>query len=100
MRMKLLMQWDIRPGREGQYFEFVVREFAPAVMKMGLQIVDAWYTLYGDPPQILLAGVARDEQTLRRIIDSQEWDDLLNSLLKYVHHFQKKMVPDRGDFQL
>jgi hypothetical protein len=98
--MKLLMQWDIRPGREGQYFEFIVREFAPSVMKMGLQIVDAWYTLYGKPPQILLAGVARDEQTLRHIIDSQEWDELLSNLLKYVHHFQKKIVPDRGDFQL
>ncbi len=100
MKMKLLMQWDIRPGREGQYFEFMVREFAPSVMKMGLQIVSAWYTLYGEPPRILLAGVARDERTLRQIVDSHEWDDLLGSLLRYVHHFQKKVVPDRGDFQL
>lgn len=100
MKMKLLMQWDIRPGREGQYFEFVVREFVPAVAQMELQIVDAWYTLYGETPKILIAGVAKDIQTLRQIMTSKEWEELLDNLLKYVHNFQRKIVPDRGHFQL
>jgi hypothetical protein len=100
MKMKLLMQWDIRPGRDTQYPEFIVREFLPAVTRMGLQIVDAWYTLYGNSPQILVAGVAPNEQVLRQIVASQEWEKLLSSLFDYVHNFQKKIVPDRGRFQL
>jgi hypothetical protein len=100
MKMKLLMQWDVRPEREDQYFEFIVREFAPAVARMGMQIVDLWYTLYGEKPKILLAGVVKDQQTLRRITASQEWDELLGRLFEYVQNFQKKVVPDRGSFQL
>jgi hypothetical protein len=100
MKMKLLMQWDIRPGDKGQYFEFTAREFVPSVTKMGLQIVDAWYTLYGHGSQILIAGVAKDEGTLREILASQEWLDLLGNLSEYVRNFEKKVVPDRGGFQL
>ncbi len=98
--MKLLMQWDIRSGRDGGYLEFVVREFAPAVTRLGLQIVDAWYTLYGDKPQILVAGVAPDELALRHILASSEWEELLDKLGEYVHNYQQKVVPDRGRFQM
>ena len=100
MKMKLLMQWDIRPGQDSQYLEFIVREFVPAVGRLGLQIVDAWYTLYGNEPQILVVGVAPNEQKLRQILVSQEWEKLLDSLSKYVGNFQTKIVPDRGRFQM
>jgi len=100
MKVKLLMQWDIRPGHEGDYFEFIVREFAPAVTQMGLQVVDAWYTLYGNTPQILIASVAPDKQTLKGVIASQEWGMLLKRLSTYVHNLQKKVIPDHGSFQL
>ena len=98
--MKLLLQWDIRSGFDGQYPEFIVREFAPAITRMGLQIVDVWYTLYGNAPQILVAGVAPSEQRLRQILASEEWEDLVDRLLTFVHNFQMKIVPDRGRFQL
>jgi hypothetical protein len=100
MKMKLLMQWDINPGHDSQYLEFIVREFVPSVGRLGLQIVDAWYTLYGDQPQILVAGVAPDEQKLRQILVSPEWAKLMDSLSKYVNNFQTKIVPDRGRFQI
>jgi len=100
MKMKMLMEWDIQPDRDGQYLEFVVREFAPAVMRLGLQIVDAWYTLYGDKPQILVAGVTPDEPTLRKILSSQEWADLLEKLSEYVHNYRQKIIPDRERFQM
>jgi hypothetical protein len=48
----------------------------------------------------LIAGVAKDIQTLRQIMTSKEWEELLDNLLKYVHNFQRKIVPDRGHFQL
>jgi hypothetical protein len=100
MKMKLLMQWDIRSGRDSQYLEFIVRDFVPAVARMGLQIVDAWYTLQGDVPQIMVAGVTPDEASLRKILVSQEWEKLLESLSEHVCNFEKKILPDRGRFQL
>ena len=55
MAVKLLMTWDILPGREQEYFEFVVRDFIPGVQRMGMEPSDAWYTMYGSQPQILAA---------------------------------------------
>ena len=100
MKMKLLMQWDIRSGRDTQYLEFIVREFVPSVARLGLEIVDAWYTLYGEKPQILVAGVASNEQVLRQIMESSEWVKLLENLSRHVSNFQQKVIPDRGRFQL
>jgi len=100
MKMKLLMQWDIRSGRDTQYLEFIVREFVPSVARLGLEIVDAWYTLYGEKPQILVAGVASNEQVLRQIMEGPEWVKLLENLSRHVSNFQQKVIPDRGRFQL
>jgi hypothetical protein len=44
--VKLLMNWDIKPGRDQDYFEFVVREWMPGVTKLGIVTVAAWYTVY------------------------------------------------------
>jgi hypothetical protein len=54
---KLIMNWDINPEHEQEYFEFVVREFLPQIQKIGFQLSDAWVTVYGDEPQIMVAAV-------------------------------------------
>jgi hypothetical protein len=100
MKMKLLLQWDIRPGSDSQYREFIMREFAPGAAQMGLQITEVWYTLYGDVPQILIAGAVPDRAKLGAILISEEWQDLYQRLLTFVENYQQKIVPDRGQFQL
>lgn len=100
MTVKLLMSWDILPGQEQTYFEFAMQTFAPALMKMGWQPTEAWYTLYGDGPQILTAGVTDSVEKMRQILDSDEWEDLKRRLLEYVTNFQYKVVPATGRFQM
>jgi hypothetical protein len=98
--IKLLMSWDILPGQEQTYFEFAMQTFAPALMKMGWQPTEAWYTLYGDAPQILTAGVTDSVEEMRDILDSAEWEDLRQRLLEYVTNFRYKIVPATGRFQI
>ncbi len=98
--MKLLLTWDIKPGQESEYFEFVVREFAPGIMKLGLQPTEAWYTMYGKCPQIMTSGITDDMPTMEKVLASSEWQDLHGKLLQYVENFQKKIVPAAGRFQL
>ena len=45
LAVKLLMTWDILPGREQEYFEFVVRDFIPELQRMGMEPSDAWFTM-------------------------------------------------------
>ena len=57
MSTKLIMSWDITPQREQEYFEFVVREFIPGIQELGFELSDAWATIYGSQPQILVGAV-------------------------------------------
>ncbi|MFN2291198.1 MAG: hypothetical protein ACK2UC_08420 [Anaerolineae bacterium] len=100
MSVKLLMNWDIRPGQEQTYFEFAMQTFAPALMKMGWQPTEAWYTLYGDAPQIMTAGVTDTVDEMRVILESEEWEDLRDQLLEYVTNFEYKVIPASGRFQM
>ena len=100
MAVKLLMSWDILPGKEQTYFEFAMKTFAPELMKMGWQPTEAWYTLYGDGPQIMTAGVTDSVEKMRDILESYEWEELRNRLLQYVTNFEFKVVPASGRFQI
>lgn len=100
MAVKLLMTWDILPGKEQEYFEFVVRDFIPGVQRLGLEPSDAWYTMYGDQPQILAAMQSSSLISLQRILDSADWKSLTQQLLDYVEDFSLKIVPARAGFQL
>jgi hypothetical protein len=98
--VKLLMTWDIRPGQEQTYFEFAMQTFAPAMMKMGWQPTEAWYTLYGKAPQIMTAGVTDSVEEMRVILESEQWEELRDQLLEYVMNFQYKVIPASGRFQI
>ncbi len=98
--VKLLMSWDIRPGQETEYFEFVVREFAPGIMRLGIQPTEAWYTVYGNGPQILTGGVAEDLKTMQQILVTEEWKELLEKLMAFVTNFRHKIVAATGRFKL
>ena len=100
MTVKLIMTWDITPGREQEYFEFVVREFIPQVQQLGMELKDAWLTMYGDQPQIMASAQMADLPAMQGIMDSKEWQGLVNRLLDYVENYQYKIVPAKSGFQM
>ncbi len=98
--VKLLMTWNIKQGRESEYFEFIVQEFGPELAKLGVKPTDAWYTAYGECPQILTGGVAEDLESVRTMLATEEWRELKKKLLTYVTDYQQKIVRASGGFQL
>lgn len=100
MTVKLLMTWDILPGREQEYFEFVVREWLPGIQRLGLEPSDAWFTMYGDQPQIMAAAQISSMSSVEKILKSKDWESLRVQLMDYVEDFQYKVVQARTGFQL
>ena len=100
MAVKLLMTWDILPGREQEYFEFVVRDFIPGMQRMGMEPSDAWFTMYGEQPQIMAALQIASINALQRILDSSDWQEMVQRLLDYVENFNYKVVQARAGFQM
>ena len=97
---KLIMTWDIIPGQEQAYIQYNTREFVPRLMKLGLQPMDSWYTIYGKAPQIMAGWVHEDADSIRRAVESDEWNELREELRDYVHNFRVKITPVTGMFQM
>ncbi len=99
--VKIIMFWDIKPEREQEYFEFVVREWVPGITRMGMEPTGAWYTAYSqnNQSQIMTEGLAEDIDAMRTILSSQEWDRLQRRLLEFVSNYRQKVVRVNGDFQ-
>lgn len=100
MAVKLVMTWDILPGREQEYFEFVVREFLPGMQKLGLEPTDAWFTVFGDQPQIMAAATVGSLRALHRVLQSSEWGGLTSRLFDFVENFEHKTIVARPGFQM
>lgn len=98
--VKLVMSWNIRSGFEDEYFEFIVQEFGPGMLSLGIRPTDAWYTAYGNHPQILTGGIAEDMESLQRVLTSDGWHDLKENLLIYVTDYDQKIIQANGGFQL
>jgi len=96
---KLIMTWDISPEREQEYFEFVVREFLPEMQKIGFQLSDAWVTVYGERPQIMVGATLPSKSQIRQTISSDQWSGLINKLMDFVTNFEQKIVNSSGSFQ-
>ncbi|NSW54202.1 MAG: hypothetical protein HPY85_17000 [Anaerolineae bacterium] len=99
MTAKLIMTWDIVPEREREYFEFVIREFLPGVQKLGLELTDAWATVYGEQPQIQVGAVSDTLGEVNKVLTSAEWDELKDKLMEYVINYHQKVVNLRKGFQ-
>ncbi len=100
MTVKLLMSWDIKPGEEQEYFEFVVREFVPGIQKLGIRPTEAWYTQYGDGRQILTGGITDDLKSMREALATEDWATLRDKLMEYVTNYAQKVVKATGGFQM
>jgi hypothetical protein len=98
--IKLLMTWDMKDELEHSYLEFMMREFVPGLMRLGIQPTEAWYTVYGSGPQVLSGGVVEDLEAMEAILASNEWQELVSKLDGLVTNFEYKVVEASGGFQL
>lgn len=98
-KYKLIMTWDIAPERDQEYFEFVVREFIPGVQRMGFELTDAWATIYGSQPQIMVGATLPTLGSVQQVLNSKEWQSLYNQLQDFVQNYEQKVVESQGGFQ-
>lgn len=97
---KLLLSWDIRPGRNQDYSEFMMREFVPGLNRMGLSPSEAWLSVYGEGPQIMMEAAVENLETVREVLASEDWRTLQDKLSEYVDEYQQKVVRANRGFQI
>lgn len=95
-RLKMILTWDIRPGHEQAYSEFINERLAPGLVEIGLPPQDVFYTAFGRVPQIMAILDVPDQETLQRALQSQRWDDLKNALLQLIDNYQERVIRAEG----
>ena len=99
MEIKLLLAYNIKPNREAEYYRYVLGEFLPSLQDIGLMMVEGWHTAYGDYPIRLIAFRAQDNTDIYNILNSTEWKQGKEKLLKLVLDYEERLVPARNIFQ-
>jgi hypothetical protein len=100
MTTKIILRWDIQPGVESEYFEFMVSEFIPSLKRLGINDPGVWYTAYGDAEQILVSGITETEEHMRFVLRSKDWARLNERLEELVNNYSQRVLPATGGFQL
>jgi hypothetical protein len=100
MLVKLLLTYNVNDEATEEYRQFVMGEFLPAVQRMGLAVIQVWYTAYGDYPERQTELVGRDEDAVWGILNSEEWNELEDRLQEYVNGFARKVIPYQPGFQM
>jgi len=97
--VKLLLTYDPIPERREDYFRYVLGEFVPVLEHLGLTMCETWHTAYGQYPLRLTGFIAPDSDTLQRILESDDFQDLEARLQDFVINYQRRVVPLRRRFQ-
>ncbi len=100
MTTRIILRWDIQPGVESEYFEFMVSEFIPGLKRLGIVEPSVWYTAYGDAEQILVSGTTETKDHMRFVLRSRDWARMKERLEGLVSNFSQKIIPAKGGFQL
>lgn len=98
-QVKLLLSYDIRPGKENAYRRFVLEDLLPKAQEIGLTPSDAWHTAYGNYPTRLLGFVAEDLDVAQTALASDEWKGLIRRLEGYASGLSQRLVRFQGGFQ-
>lgn len=94
------MTWDIKPGKETAYLDFVSQQLNPGLLKLGLEPSEVWYTYWGEGPQILMGFMTDDMEQMKQVLGNAAWRLLRQQLDEFVMNFTYKLVPATGRFQL
>lgn len=98
--IKILMQWDIKSGRETAYLDFVSQELTPGLLQLGVEPTEVWYTYWGDGAQILMGLVAENVESAKKMLADPKWHQLYQRLQDFVVNYEYKLVRASGRFQL
>lgn len=96
---KLLLSYEVKPEVMQEYYQFIMGRYVPMLQSMGMQMSDAWHTAYGDAPNRLIGFVCEDQDTLNRLLASENWQTINEELSPFVLEFSYKVIPYRGGFQ-
>lgn len=98
---KFNQYWNVVPGAEKQYAEFVTGDLVPTLEKLGLSVTAGWRVVVGSGPYILAECSATNLVDIARAIDSDEFRRVMLKLkVTYVTDYHSRILAPTGRIDL
>lgn len=88
--------WDLAPGKQQAYSDFLMTYYNPTLNKIGIKLVGGYYVTVGMGPRIIAVGLAQTLNELEGALASPEYEDITNRLMEFVTHYHSKILIPTG----
>ena len=90
--VKFSQYWDVIPGKEDDYDQFIRNEFYPALEEIGIRIGGEWKILIGESPNIFFESRCDHAEQLLIALNSQKFKAMKYELLKLVSNYSSRVL--------
>lgn len=90
------LTWDIIPGTEQEYSDFISTTFLNEATAMGLEPVGAYYVEVGFGPRVIGVHSCSSAQELAGILSTQRFKDLMLKLKALVYNVRSSVLEPTG----
>lgn len=97
--IKLVISYNMKPGMEEACHRYIVQELGSMLNEYGFRFTDAWYTAWGNGPQMMGGGLLDSPDVARELLLSKAWRDVIAGLDAYVDDFSVKLIQPAKSFQ-
>ncbi len=97
---KLVLTYEVVQESLQSYYPYVMGKYVPTMQQMGLEMLEAWTTSWGNGPSRHIVFASRDREMVEQLLDGETWEHLNEGLSEYVTDFAYKVIPFRHGFQL
>ncbi len=98
---KFNQYFNIIPGREKEYSEFVLKDHLPTMEKLGIKMTGGWRVVVGSGPYILAEGTAASIVEIAKAIENPEFSRITKLLTsKYVTDYSSRILAPTGRIEL
>ena len=88
--------WDIAPGRQQEYSDFLMTYYNPTLEKIGIKLVGGYYVTVGMGPRVIAVGLAESLHQLEGALASPEYEAITSRLMAHVTHYHSKILIPTG----
>lgn len=98
---KFNQYFNIIPGKEKEYAEFVLKDHLLTMEKLGIKMTGGWQVVVGSGPYIVAEGTANNLIGIAKAIDSDEFRRITKILASnYVTDYSSRILAPTGRIEL
>jgi len=98
---KFNQYFNIIPGREKEYAEFVQKDHLPTMEKLGIKMTGGWRVVVGSGPDIVAEGTATSIVEIAKAIENPDFSRITKILTSnYVSDYSTRILAPTGRIEL